>query len=111
MSADNTPDEIRRVEENLYDALKHAFDSRSAELHQAGLHVDLEPISRSGKAANYVSYIEAALRYRNNDVHDVVFFYIAEAGRLVVDETSMREWITMTVDESLKKASEDGSVE
>jgi len=103
MSAHNTVDEIHRVEETLHGAVSHELDSRSAQLRAAGLQVDLDPICRSGEGTNYVSYIEATLRYANGDVHDIVFFYVAQDGRLVVDATSMPQWIIETINESLNK--------
>jgi|ERR1700686_4236083 len=103
MSAHNTLDEIHQVEETLHSVISHEFDSRSARLRAAGLQVDLDPICRSGKGTDYVSYIEATLRYADGDVHDIVFFYVAQEGRLMVDATSMPQWITETLDESLNK--------
>jgi hypothetical protein len=107
MSAHNAPDEIRRVEEALYGSIRHELDSRSAEFRHAGLQVELDPMSRSGEGPNYASYVEATLRYADGDVHDVVFFYVAREGRLVVDAKTMPEWITKTIDESLEKVSRD----
>jgi hypothetical protein len=103
MSTHNTLDEINKIEETLHGALSHELDSRSAQLRAAGLQVDLDPICRSGEGTNYVSYIEATLRYADGDVHDIVFFYVAQEGRLMVDPTSMPQWITGTLDESLNK--------
>lgn len=100
MSAHNSVDEIQQVEEALHGALSHELDAR---LRAAGLQVDLDPICRSGEGASYVSYIEATLRYADGDVHDIVFFYVAQEGRLMVDATSMSRWITETLDESLNK--------
>jgi len=73
------------------------------------LRVELDPISRSGEGTNYASYIEVTLRYADGDVHDVVFFYVAREGRLVVDPTSMPEWIAKTIDDSLDKLTKDES--
>jgi hypothetical protein len=100
-------DEIRRVEEALHGAVKRQLDSRSEQLRDVGLTVELDPISRSGEGPGYTSYIEVTLRYADGDVHDVVFFYVAREGRLVVDETSASEWISKTLDESLAKAMAD----
>lgn len=101
MSTHNTLDEIHKVEETLHGVISHELNSRSAQLRTAGLQVDLDPICRSGAGTNYVSYIEATLRYSDGDVHDIVFFYVAQEGRLMVDATSMPQWITETLDESL----------
>ncbi len=46
------------------------------------------------------------MRYPDHDVHDIVFFYVAWEGRLVADPTTMPEWITKTINESLSKESE-----
>jgi hypothetical protein len=102
-------DEIRQVEETLYGAVRREFDARSARLRGAGLLIELDPISRSGEGSNYTSFVEATLRYADGDVHDVVFFYVAREGRLVVDAASMSEWITKTIDESLEKVSKGES--
>jgi hypothetical protein len=107
MSTRSAPDEIRRVEEALYGAVKREFDSRGEQLRDAGLTVECDPISRSGEGSNYTSYVEVTLRYSNGDVHDVVFFYVAQEGRLVVDEASTSGWISKTVDESLGKTTKD----
>jgi hypothetical protein len=103
MSVHNTIDEIHKIEETLRDAISHELDSRSAQLRAAGLQVELDPICRSGDGTNYVSYIEATLRYADGDVHDIVFFYVAQDGRLMVDAPSMTRWIATTLDESLSK--------
>lgn len=102
-----TSDEIRQVEETLYGAVRHELDAKSVQLQDAGLQTELDPISRSGDGSNYSSYVEATLRFADGDVHDVVFFYVAREGRLVVDAASMPEWITKTIDESLKKAKDE----
>jgi len=107
MSGHSAPDEIRQVEETLYGAVRRELDSKGAELRDAGLRIELDPISRSGDGPNYTSYVEATLRYQDGDVHDVVFFYVAREGRLVVDAASMPEWITKTIDESLRKVAKD----
>lgn len=107
MSSHSTLDEIRRVEEALHGAVERELDSRGVQLRDAGLTVELDPISRSGEGSGYTSYVEVTLRYADGDVHDVVFFYIARDGRLVVDEASTSEWITKTLDESLAKAMAD----
>lgn len=101
MPTHNTVDEIHQVEETLYGVISRELDARSAQLRTAGLRVDLDPICRSGEGTNYVSYIEATLRYADGDVHDIVFFYVAREGRLMVDAKSMLQWITKTIDESL----------
>lgn len=106
MSTHNTQDEIHQAEEALQGVLRREFDTRSTEFRDAGLRVQLDPISRSGSGSNYVSFIEAIVRYPDDDVHDIVFFYVARDGRLVVDPTTMPEWITKTIDESLSKESE-----
>ncbi len=98
--------EIHDVEEALYGVLKHEFDAKSTEFRDAGLRVQLDPISRSGSGSSYVSFIEAIVRYPDHDVHDIVFFYVAREGRLVVDPTTVPKWITKTIDESLSKESE-----
>jgi hypothetical protein len=110
MSTHSVPDEIRQVEEVLHGAISRAFDTRSARLRDAGLEVELNPISRSGEGSNYTSYVEATLRYADGDVHDVVFFYVAQEGRLVVDAASTSEWIRKTIDESLEKMPGSGPV-
>lgn len=109
MSAHNASDEIRQVEETLYGLIRRDLDSRSAEFHDIGLRVELDPISRSGEGSNYASYIEATLRYANGNVHDVFFFYVAREGRLVVDTASMPGWITRTIDGSMDKLKRDAS--
>ena len=98
--------EIHDVEETLYGVLRREFDARSTEFRDAGLRVELDPISRSGSGSNYVSFIEAIVRYPDDDVHDIVFLYVAREGRLVADPTTMPAWITKTVNESLSKESE-----
>jgi hypothetical protein len=98
--------EIQQVEETLHGVLRREFDARSTEFCDAGLRVELDPISRSGSPSNYVSFIEAVVRYPDNDVHDIVFFHVAREGRLVVDPATMPQWITETIDESLSKESE-----
>ena len=100
-------DEIRRVEEALHGAVERELDARSVQLRDAGLTVEFDPISRSGEGSGYTSYVEVTLRYADGDVHDVVFFYVAREGRLVVDEASVSEWISKTLDESLAKAMAD----
>jgi hypothetical protein len=107
MSTHSTSDEIRQVEETLHGILRHELASRCAEFCDAGLRVVLDPISRSGKGSNYVSFIEATVRYPDNDVHDVIFFYVAREGHLVVDAAVMPREIGEVVDESLGKASKD----
>jgi hypothetical protein len=109
MSSHSALDEIRRVEEALHGAVERQLDSRSEQLRDVGLTVELDPISRSGEGWGYTSYVEVTLRYADGDVHDVVFFYVAREGRLVVDETSASEWISKTLDESLAKAMADES--
>lgn len=109
MLSHSPSDEIRQVEETLYGAVRHEFDARNAQLRGAGLRIELDPISCSGEGSNYTSYVEATLRYADGDVHDVVFFYVAREGRLVVDAALMSEWITKTIDESLEKVSKDES--
>ncbi len=47
------------------------------------------------------------MRYPDNDVHDVIFFYVAREGHLVVDAAVMPREIGEVVDESLGKASKD----
>jgi hypothetical protein len=105
MSTPNALDEIHQVEETLHGILRRELDSRSTELRDAGLRVELDPICRSGERSNYISYIEATLRYADDDVHDIIFFYVADQGRLVVDVTVATKWITDTINESLSKAS------
>lgn len=107
MSTPSISDEVRRVEEALHGAVERALDARDVQLRDAGLVVELDPVSRSGGGPGYTSYVEATLRYANGDVHDVLFFYVAQEGRLVVDEASTSEWISRTVDESLGKATEE----
>jgi hypothetical protein len=107
MSSHSVSDEIRQVEETLYGAVRQELDSRNSQLRDAGLRAELDPISRSGNGSSYTSYIEATLRYQDGDVHDVVFFYVAREGRLVVDAASMPEWVTKTIDESLEKVAKD----
>lgn len=98
--------DICQVEETLHGVLRREFDARSTEFRDAGLRVQLDPISRSGSGSNYKSFIEAIVRYPDHDVHDIVFFYVAWEGRLVADPTTMPEWITKTINESLSKESE-----
>lgn len=86
--------------------IKRELDARGCEFRDAGLKVDLDPVCRSGEGSGYVSYIEATLRRDDDDVHDVVFFYIAREGRLLVDTEAMPQWIAKTLDESLSKMSE-----
>lgn len=107
MSSHSTFDEIARVEEALHSVVEQGLKSRSVQLRDAGLTVELDPISRSGEGSSYTSYVEVTMRYADGDVHDVVFFYVAQGGRLVVDEASTSEWITNTLDESLAKAMKD----
>jgi hypothetical protein len=109
MSTHSASDEIRQIEEKLYSILKHELASRCAEFRNAGLRVVLDPISRSGKGSNYASFIEATVRYPDNDVHDVIFFYVAREGHLVVDAAVMPREIGEVVDESLAKASKGRS--
>jgi len=106
MSTHSTSDEIRQVEDTLHGILKHELASRSAEFLSADLRVVLDPVSRSGKGSNYVSFIEATVRYLDNDVHDVIFFYVAREGRLVVDVAAVPREIAEMVDESLGKERE-----
>jgi hypothetical protein len=105
MSAHNDLNQIRQVEETLYGVIRHELDSRAAEFCAAGLQVALDPIYRSGEGSNYASYVEVTLQYTAGDVHDIVFFYVARSGRLMVDTTAMQQWITQTLDESIRKAS------
>jgi hypothetical protein len=107
MSSHSNSGEIKRVEEVLHGAVERELDSRSAQLRESGLTVELDPIRRSGEGSSYTSYVEVTLRYADGDVHDVVFFYVAQDGRLVVDEASTSEWISKTLDESLAKVIKD----
>jgi hypothetical protein len=107
MSTHNTSDEIRQIEETLQSVLRHELDARSTEFRDAGVHAELDPISRSGQGSNYTSFIEATLRYQDHDVHDIVFFFVAREGRLMVDIISTQQWIIRTLDESLSKALRD----
>jgi hypothetical protein len=103
----NELSEIRQVEETLQDMLRRELDARSAEFRDVGVHAELDPISRSDQGSNYTSFIEATLRFQDHDVHDIVFFFVAHEGRLVVDIPSTRQWIINTLDESLGKALRD----
>ncbi len=105
MSTPSSSDKIRQVEEALHGFIRRELDSRSAELQDVGLQADLDPICREGIGSSYISYIEATLRYANGDVHDILFFYVAREGRLLVDVEAMPQWITTTIGESLIKAS------
>lgn len=57
------------------------------------------PIRRHGDGADYASYIEATFRYEDEDVHCVLFFYIAHKGHLVIVREVTTPWVIQTIDE------------
>ena len=72
--------------------------SRAAEFEDAGLRVELDPIHRSGNPASYTSYLEATIRYPDDDVHDILFFYITLEGRFWTPVVQLKEGIVEAVD-------------
>lgn len=98
------PENLEQVEERVHGLVRRGFDARRAELNALSLQVELDPVARRGEGTQYASSIEATLRWPDADVHDVIFFYIVEQGRLVIDVETIDSWIRDTIDASIADA-------
>jgi len=96
--------EISTIEDEFHRLVGSEIDKRCQALRDAGLSVELEPLHRDGVGASYASYIEAVFRYEDGDVHDVLFFYIAREGHLVIMREPTTAWVVQAVDEIVGRA-------
>jgi hypothetical protein len=98
------PANLEQIEERVHGLVRRGFDARRADLDALGLQVELDPVARRGEGTQYASSIEATLRWPDADVQDVIFFYVAEQGRLVLDVETIESWIRDTIDASIAEA-------
>jgi hypothetical protein len=95
------------LEDEIHGEVLREIEAQAADLDDAALLPELDPVARRGDGPSYSSYIEATFRRRDGEPHDVLFFYVVRDGRQVVQRGEARRWISATVKDIIESTAEE----